>query len=74
MSELGKPLPKKSDEKNKKKQKIKVKMPHVNCEQKFTSGKAKFRSNTVFSLYFKIGVKKFHAAKPLAFLLLPVSA
>ena len=36
-------------------------------EQKTTSEKANFCSNTVFSLYFKIRVKKFHAAKPLAF-------
>ena len=37
------------------------------CEQKTTSEKANFRSNTVFSLYFKFRAKKFHAAKPLAF-------
>ena len=37
------------------------------CEQKTTSKKANFCSNTVFSLYFKIRAKKFHAAKPLAF-------
>ena len=37
------------------------------CEQKTTSEKANFCSNTVFSLYFKIRSKKFHAAKPLAF-------
>ena len=37
------------------------------CEQKTTSDKANFCSNTVFSLYFKIRAKKFHAAKPLAF-------
>ena len=35
-------------------------------EQKTTSEKANFCSNTVFSLYFKIGAK-IHAAKPLAF-------
>ena len=45
--------------------KIKVKLPHVN--KKTTSEKTNFCSNTVFSLYFKIRVKKFHAAKPLAF-------
>ena len=41
------------------------------CEQKTTSEKANFCSNTVFSPYFKIsrGVKNFQAAKPLAFLL-----
>ena len=37
------------------------------CEQKTTSEKANFCSNTVFSLYFKIRAKKFHVAKPLAF-------
>ena len=37
------------------------------CEQKTTSEKANFCSNFVFSLYFKIRAKKFHAAKPLAF-------
>ena len=37
------------------------------CEQKTTSEKANFCSNIVFSLYFKFGAKKFHAAKPLAF-------
>ena len=37
------------------------------CEQKTTTDKANFCSNTVFSLYFKIRAKKFQAAKPLAF-------
>ena len=37
------------------------------CEQKTASEKAKFCSNTIFSLYFKIRTKKIHAAKPLAF-------
>ena len=36
-------------------------------EQKTTSEKANFCSNTVFSLYLKFRAKKFHAAKPLAF-------
>ena len=39
------------------------------CEQKTTTEKPNFRSNTVFSLYFKIRAKKIHAAKPLDFLL-----
>ena len=39
------------------------------CEQKITSEKANFCSNTVFSLYFKIRAEKFDAAKLLAFLL-----
>ena len=42
-----------------------VKLPHVN--KKTASEKAKFCSNTVFSLYFKITAKKFPAAKLLAF-------
>ena len=37
------------------------------CEQKTTSEKANFCSNTIFSLYFEFRAKKFHAAKPLAF-------
>ena len=37
------------------------------CEQKTTSEKANFYSNTIFALYFKIRAKKIHAAKPLAF-------
>ena len=36
-------------------------------EQKTTSEKANFCSNTVFSLYFKFRAKKIHAAKPLVF-------
>ena len=39
------------------------------CGQKTTSEKANFCPNTVLSLYFKIRAQKFHAAKPLAFLL-----
>ena len=37
------------------------------CEQKITTEKPNFCSNTVFSFYFKIRAKKIHAAKPLAF-------
>ena len=37
------------------------------CEQKTTSEKANFCSNTVFSLYFKFRANKFHSVKPLAF-------
>ena len=37
------------------------------CEQKTTSEKENFCSDTVFSLYFKIRAKKFHAAKPLVY-------
>ena len=37
------------------------------CEQKTTTEKPNFCSNTIFSLYFKIRAKKNHVAKPLAF-------
>ena len=37
------------------------------CEQKTTTEKPNFCSNTIFSLYLKIRAKKNHAAKPLAF-------
>ena len=40
------------------------------CEQKTTSEKASFCSNTVYSLFFKIRANIFHAAKPLDFSLL----
>ena len=36
-------------------------------EQKTTTEKANFCSNTVFPLYYKIRAKNIHAAKPLAF-------
>ena len=62
---LAKPFRKKSDPKNRKNSKNQSEI--AACEQKTTSEKANFCSNTVFSLYFR--AKKFHAAKPLAFLL-----
>ena len=37
------------------------------CEQKTTTEKPNFCSNTVFSLSIKIRAKKVHTAKPLAF-------
>ena len=58
-------LEKKSDPKNQKNCKNQSEI--AACEQKTTSEKANFCSNTVFSLYFKIRAKKFHAAKPIAF-------
>ena len=58
-------LEKKSDPKNRKNSKNQSEI--AACEQKTTSEKANFCSNTVFSLYFKFGAKKFHNAKPLAF-------
>ena len=39
------------------------------CEQKTTTEKPNFCSNTIFALYFKIRAKKIHAAKSLAFAL-----
>ena len=58
-------LEKKSDPKNRKNCKNQSEI--AACEQKTTSEKANFCSNTVFSLYFKFRAKKFYAAKPLAF-------
>ena len=63
MNGLEKPFIKKSDPKNWRNSKNQSEI----CEQKTTSEKANFCSNTVFSLYFEIRAKKFHAAKPLAF-------
>ena len=65
MNGLEKPFRKKSDPKNRKKSKNQSEI--AACEQKTTSEKANFCSNTIFSLYFKFRTKKFHAAKPLAF-------
>ena len=62
---LGKPFRKKSDPKNRKNSKNQCEI--AACEQKTTTEKPNFCSNTVFSLYFKIWAKKIHAAKPLAF-------
>ena len=58
-------LEKKNDPKNRKKSKNQSELSA--CEQKTTSQRVNFCSNTVFSLYFKFRAKKFHAAKPLAF-------
>ena len=58
-------LEKKIDPKNRKNSKHQSEI--AACEQKTTSEKSNFCSNTVFSLYFKFGAKKIHAAKPLAF-------
>ena len=65
MNGLGKPFRKKFNPKNRKNSKKQSEI--AACEQKTTSEKANFCSNTAFSLYFKIRVKKFHTAKPLAF-------
>ena len=71
MNGLRKPFRKETDPKNWKNSKNQGEI--AACEQKTTTEKANFCSYTVFSLYFKIRAKKFHAAKPLAFSL-PVSA
>ena len=55
----------KDPKKLKKNSKIRVKLPYVN--KRNPSEKANFCSNIVFSLYFKIRAKKFHAAKPVTF-------
>ena len=65
MNGLEKPFRKKSDPKNRKNSKNQSEI--AACEQKTTTEKPNFCSNTVFSLYFKFRAKKFHAAKPLAF-------
>ena len=65
MNGLGKPFRKKIRSKKSKKN-CKNQNETAACEQKTTTEKPNFSSNTVFSLYFKIRAK-FHAAKPLAF-------
>ena len=62
---IGKPFRKKSDPKNRKNSKNQSEI--AACEQKTTTEKPNFCSNTIFALYFKIRAKKIHAAKPLAF-------
>ena len=63
---LGKPIRKKFDIKNRKNSKNQSEI--AACEQKTTTEKPNFCSNTIFAL-FKIRAKKIHAAKPLAFAL-----
>ena len=65
MNGLEKPFKKNPIQKNRKNSKNQSEI--AACEQKTTTDKANFCSNTVLSLYFKIRAKKFHAAKPLAF-------
>ena len=62
---LRKPFRKQSDPKNRKNSKNQSEI--AACEQKTTTEKPNFCSNTIFALYFKIRAKKIHAAKPLAF-------
>ena len=72
MSELGKPFGKKFYPKILRHSKNQDEIDA--CERETTSEKAIFRSNAVFSFWFKIRVKKPYAAKPLFFALLPVLA
>ena len=65
MNGLGKPIRKKSDPKNRENGKNQSEI--APCEQRTTTEKANFCSNTLFSLYFKIRAKTIHATKPLAF-------
>ena len=65
MNGLEKSFRKKSYQKNRKNSKNQSEI--AACEQKITTDKANFCSNTIFSLYFKIRAKKIHAPKPLAF-------
>ena len=65
MNGLGKPFRKKSYPKNRKNSKNQSEI--AACEQKTTSEKANFCSNTVFSLYFKIRAKKFTPQNQLTF-------
>ena len=65
MNGLRTPFRKKSDSKNRKNSKNQSEI--AACEQKNTTEKPNFCSNTVFSIYFKIRAKNIHAAKPLAF-------
>ena len=73
MNGLGKPFRKKSEPKNRKNGKNQSEI--AACEQKTTTEKANFCSNTVFSLYFKIRAKKISRRKTtLFFAPFPVSA
>ena len=58
MHGLGKPFRKKTRTKKSKKKNSKNQSEIAAYEQKTTSEKADFCSNTVFSLYFKIRAKK----------------
>ena len=54
---IGKTIEKKFDPKNRKNSKNQSEI--AACEQKTTTEKPNFCSNTIFSLYFKIRAKKF---------------
>ena len=65
MNGMEKPFRKKIGSKNRKNSNNRSEI--AACEQKTTSEKPNFCSNSIFSLYVRIRAKKFHAAKPLAF-------
>ena len=65
MNGLGKPFRKTSDPK--KSENSENQSEIAACEQKTTSEKANFCSNTVFSLDFNNRAKKLNATRPLAF-------
>ena len=67
MNGLVKPFRKNPKNDPKKRKNCKNRNQIAACEQKTTTEKPNFCSNTVFSLYFKIRAKKIHAAKPLTF-------
>ena len=72
MNGLGKPLRKKSDPKNRKNSKNQSEI--AACEQKTTSEKANFCSNTLFSLYLNLEQKISRRETTRFFAPLPVSA
>ena len=67
MNELGKPFRKKNPIQIIEKKNSENQSEIAICEQKTTSEKANFCSNTDFLLYLNIQAKNFHATKPLAF-------
>ena len=62
---LAKPFRKKTDPKNRKNSKNQSEI--AACQQKTTTEKPNFCSNTIFSFYFKNRAKKIQTAKPIAF-------
>ena len=69
---LGKPFRKKSDPKNRKNSKNQSEI--AACEQKTTTEKPNFCSNTIFALYFKIRAKNSRRKTTRFFALFTVSA
>ena len=67
MNGLGKQFRKKSDPKNRKTAKIKVKLPHLNKKPLARKQIFAHSSFSHFSLHIRIRMKKVRAAKPIAF-------